>query len=145
MQRVLGITGAAPIWKASMEAIFANPRIMSMLGESGQAPVDGFAQVPGISRVQICDLASLRAGGHCRPQFEWAAVETFRPDSEAVFGHFAIHGSGAERCGLPFGAGRTSPSSAMFRVERSPELASMIRTWAATNGIPVAPPPCLGH
>ena len=140
MRNVLGITGAAPIWKAAMEAAIADPRLMLALGE-GSPPVDGFEAPPGIERVQVCRLASLGQGGDCASVGEWVDASRYRPDAETVFGRFELSGSGPGRCSLADGG---AGGRAMLRVDRPSDMAATVREWAARNGVTVAPPPCLG-
>ncbi|MCB9175624.1 MAG: transglycosylase domain-containing protein [Caldilineae bacterium] len=140
MRNVLGITGAAPIWKAAMEAAIADPELMLDLG-SGQPPVDGFEKPPGIEQVQVCRLDSLGSGGSCASVGEWVDASRYRPDPEAVFGQFQLSGSGAARCSLEAGGSGGRP---LLRVDRSSDMAATVRDWAAKHGVAVAPPLCLG-
>jgi penicillin-binding protein 1C len=53
MRNVSGVTGAAPIWNAFMEAVLANPRMLKLLDAPADASGWEFEPPPGIVRQEI--------------------------------------------------------------------------------------------
>ncbi len=146
MRDVLGITGAAPIWHDAMEATFADPAVMRILGD-GNLPDDGFRQPGAIVHAPVCDLHTLTVDGKCRRREEvFAAVATFT-DLGTVFdwvnarSQTTAAAGDAGLCAVPDGApgGRRQ---VFLNVPGDPHLAPQVREWAGHHGIRVAPPPC---
>jgi penicillin-binding protein 1C len=129
MRNVLGITGAAPIWHEAMETVFADPGLLSLLGD-GQPPADGFPAPPGIERHAVCDLASLTVAGSCRTLQEAFVTGT----AGAGYGRYRLRGG----CAVADPAG----GQTMLAPPHRPELASQVRQWAQRNGVLVAPAAC---
>ncbi|MGF1504938.1 MAG: transglycosylase domain-containing protein [Anaerolineae bacterium] len=57
---VSGLTGAAPLWNAAIEAIYADPDLAALLEAPGLPPLrEGFAQPAGLEQRPVCVLSSL--------------------------------------------------------------------------------------
>jgi hypothetical protein len=61
-QNVSGLSAAAPLWAAYMQAVYGDPELAAVLGSNGARPPDDFIEPPGLERRQICDLASVTPG-----------------------------------------------------------------------------------
>lgn len=120
---VLSSESAAPIWNAVMETIFADARLMALLG-GGRAPVDGFSQPEGIMRATACEPGTR---GRCQPIEEAMASVAAAGPSAACPGIDGQVGSG---------------NGSMLTVYRGGRVAEQITAWAASRGIPVALSPC---
>lgn len=59
---VSGLSAAAPLWAAYMQAVYGDPELAAVLGSNGARPPDDFIEPPGLERRQICDLASVTPG-----------------------------------------------------------------------------------
>jgi membrane peptidoglycan carboxypeptidase len=68
-----GLTGAAPIWNQVITGIYADPTIKENLKRGGQFLPDGQTPPQGLSRKQICNLATLKdPAPNCAPgRVEW--------------------------------------------------------------------------
>jgi hypothetical protein len=67
-QNVSGLSAAAPLWAAYMQAVYGDPELLSVLDNNGARPPDDFIAPPGLETRQICDLASVAPGaGDCLP------------------------------------------------------------------------------
>ncbi|UCG26152.1 MAG: transglycosylase domain-containing protein [Chloroflexota bacterium] len=80
---VSGLTAAAPLWSAYMQAIYSDPELMAVLETNGARPPDDFRAPPGLEQRQICDLASVAPGAtECAlTDSEWFLAS----DSELAF------------------------------------------------------------
>jgi len=67
MRNVSGVTGAAPIWHAFMEAVLADPELLAALGASDDPAAWEFAPPGGVVRVPLA----------CPPQISCPAEEWF--------------------------------------------------------------------
>jgi membrane peptidoglycan carboxypeptidase len=134
MRNVLGITGAAPIWRETVETVFADERLMRLLGD-GQAPRHGFAVPAGITRAQVCHLPTLVSNGACRLRDESFAAGGATRDEQMTFGYFASASGCATRV-----ANSTLGRLALLAPEH-PRVASEVRGWWRGSP-PVAAPPC---
>jgi membrane peptidoglycan carboxypeptidase len=141
MRNVLGITGAAPIWNAAMEAAFADEDLMLMLGDHAM-PRDGFERPIGLASAEVCDLLTLTSAGDCRRYTEWYPLTGLPEGRQPAFGAFTLGQEGAGRCAMAVGSPEVSGSSIMLNVARPPGMAATIRDWASSRGVRVAPPPC---
>ncbi len=66
-QNVSGLSAAAPLWAAYMQAVYADPELAAALNSDGARPPDDFIAPPGLETRQICDLASVTPGAaDCR-------------------------------------------------------------------------------
>jgi len=133
MRDVMGITGAAPIWQAAMEAAFADERLLRTLGD-GQLPRDGFQAPSTVLRGSICNLESLARGGGCQPQSEYFNSRYPVGDEGQNFGYFQ-----------PTAGGCLAGGVAMVLVARPAWLAGGIREWSAQAGYRLAPADCDGR
>lgn len=133
MRDVLGITGAAPIWHASMEAAFADERLMRDLGD-GLPPRDGFDMPAGVVSGQTCDLDTLARGGACQLRSEYFNSRFPVGDEGQNIGFFQ-----------PTAGGCFAGDVAMVTVQRPAWLADGIRSWAERAGYRLAPADCDGR
>ncbi len=133
MRDVLGITGAAPIWQAAMEAAFVDERLLRTLGD-GQLPRDGFQAPAGVVVGGTCDLELLARGGGCQARSEYFNSRFPVGDEGQAFGYFQSSGGACLEGG-----------SAMVMVARPPWLSVGIHDWAARAGYRLAPPDCDGR
>ncbi len=128
MRNVLGITGAAPIWQAAMEAAFADPALMTILGD-GRPPADGFSPPPGITMVPTCQLELVARGGGCQ--------EVLAPFNS----RFPAGDAGSNLLAFGAGGGACNQGGGLL-VLRPPWLADGIRRWAGQSGFSLAPADC---
>ena len=61
-QNVSGLTAAAPLWSAYMQAIYSDPELVAVLNSNGARPPDEFVAPPGLEKRQICDLTTVAPG-----------------------------------------------------------------------------------
>jgi peptidoglycan glycosyltransferase len=61
-QNVSGLSAAAPLWSAYMQAIYSDPELMAVLESNGARPPDEFVAPSGLEQRQLCDLASVAPG-----------------------------------------------------------------------------------
>ncbi|MGD2078404.1 MAG: transglycosylase domain-containing protein [Chloroflexota bacterium] len=61
-QNVSGLTAAAPLWAAYMEAVYGDPEFTAVLNNNGARPPDEFIAPPGLERREICALSSITPG-----------------------------------------------------------------------------------
>ncbi|MCL4869450.1 MAG: transglycosylase domain-containing protein [Anaerolineae bacterium] len=88
MVGVSGLTGAAPLWSTYMQAVYASPELVTVLGHQGAQPPTEFIPPPGLEQRPLCNLSSVTAGAtECsRAGTEWfltqsiAAPPTPAPD-----------------------------------------------------------------
>jgi len=62
MLNISGLSGAAPLWSAYMQAIYSDHDLLSVLDSNGARPPDGFVPPSGLEKRQICDISSLTIG-----------------------------------------------------------------------------------
>lgn len=62
MLNVSGLTGAAPLWSAYMQAVYGDYDLLSDLAGDGAQPPSEFVPPAGLERRNICDLASITIG-----------------------------------------------------------------------------------
>ena len=134
MRNVLGITGAAPIWHDTVEAVFADRRLMRLLGD-GELPPPGFPIPAGVTRSEVCSLSGLLGGAGCRPRSEAFAAHGPTRDDQHTVGYFARDGACDSRVSGP-GQG----TLALLAPEH-PRVAEEVRRWWRGSP-PVAAPPC---
>ena len=144
MRNVAGITGAAPVWHDTMEALFGSEELLVELGDGRFPPFD-FAPPPGLVRAEVCDLATFAVGGGCRAYSEVFAAGRRVGDPGAAYDLFALRrpgvgDGGGAMCAFP----DRSSGRAMLLPPRQAELAQQVRRWAGTRGFDVAPPLCAG-
>ncbi len=137
MRNVLGITGAAPIWRDTVEAVFSDPALMSMLGD-GTPPRPGFPVPSGITRANVCDLNILLRERRCQPRGESFAAGGPTRDEALAFGYFNGIGDCGSRVDGP-NNGRMA-----LLAPRHAVVAASVRGWWRGRSIPVAPPSCGG-
>ncbi|MEN8197743.1 MAG: penicillin-binding transpeptidase domain-containing protein, partial [Pseudomonadota bacterium] len=66
MLNVTGLTGAAPLWSAYMQAVYSDYDLLAVLANDGLQPPVDFAPPAGLEQRPICDLASVSIGaGEC--------------------------------------------------------------------------------
>lgn len=131
MRNVLGITGAAPIWQAAMEAAFADPALMLALGD-GVMPADGFQAPAGVTMAPICLLDLVARGGACQEQ-----LSPFNA-------RFPMGDFGSNVSAFGAGGGACAQGGGLL-VLRPPWLAQGIRRWAAGAGYALAAEGCDGR
>jgi membrane peptidoglycan carboxypeptidase len=61
-KNVSGLTAAAPLWSAYMQAVYDDPDLKVVLGDHGARPPDDFIPPPGLERRDLCDLTSVTPG-----------------------------------------------------------------------------------
>ncbi|MDT8304638.1 MAG: transglycosylase domain-containing protein [Anaerolineae bacterium] len=80
---ISGLTGAAPLWSAYMQAVYADPALRKALAVNGTQPPDWYTPPPGLERRTLCNLNSVVPGTEqCQPgREEWFLVldETATP------------------------------------------------------------------
>ena len=62
MTNISGLTGAAPLWSAYMQAVFSDNELPTVLMNNGARPPVGFIRPPGLVEKSICDLDSITIG-----------------------------------------------------------------------------------
>lgn len=74
---VTGLTGAAPLWSAYMQAVYGNPDLQTALLVNGASPASNFTPPAGLEQRSICTLASVTAGAtECSlSDSEWFLVD----------------------------------------------------------------------
>jgi penicillin-binding protein 1C len=87
MMNVSGLTGAAPLWSAYMQAVYSDYDLLAVLANDGVQPPADFAVPAGLEQKPICDLASVYLG----------ATDCALTDSE----HFLTGDSGAAPATAP--------------------------------------------
>jgi membrane carboxypeptidase/penicillin-binding protein PbpC len=112
MQGATGLSGAAPIWQAFMEAAMADPALLAVVDASADPAAWQFQPPPGVEQLGQCPpLLACRQGGEYFTDawLEQTAGEPLR--DSAVYGAFASvysEGEGLRRqigyCGEPFTA-----------------------------------------
>lgn len=92
MLNISGLTGAAPLWRDYMQAIYSNHDLLQRLSADGTAPATEFAVPPGLEQRPLCNIASVTVGAmECSPAGEeWFLVEagtaaTPPPATDMVF------------------------------------------------------------
>jgi 1A family penicillin-binding protein len=78
MINVSGLTGAAPLWSAYMQAVYSDYDLMAALTTNGAQPPTEFVAPAGLEERTICTLASVTVGAvECnRGDSEWFLVQT---------------------------------------------------------------------
>jgi penicillin-binding protein 1C len=94
MVNISGLTGAAPLWSAYMQAVYGNYDLLNVLAGNGAQPPTEFVSPPGLEQRPLCSLASITPGAtDCQPGGqEWFLTEetpdgtapTSTPDPELV-------------------------------------------------------------
>ncbi|MCA9940660.1 MAG: transglycosylase domain-containing protein [Anaerolineales bacterium] len=81
MINVSGLTGAAPLWSAYMQAVYADFDLVARLAGGGAQPPTAFVQPAGLAQKPLCALSSVTPGaGDC----VYAGNEWFlQPDVDA--------------------------------------------------------------
>jgi membrane peptidoglycan carboxypeptidase len=59
---VSGLTGAAPLWSAYMQAVYGDPALQTTLAQEGVPPPAGFAAPAGMEQRPICTILSVTIG-----------------------------------------------------------------------------------
>jgi len=62
MINVSGLTGAAPLWSAFMQAVYSDYDLLSVLSGAAAQPPSEFVPPAGVERRNICDLRSIAIG-----------------------------------------------------------------------------------
>jgi penicillin-binding protein 1C len=62
MVDISGLTGAAPLWSAYMQAVYSNSDFVSRLAVNGQQPPADFIRPPGLTERPVCALESAAIG-----------------------------------------------------------------------------------
>ena len=90
MVDISGLTGAAPLWSAYMQAVYSDYELLAVLGEGEAQPPTEFVAPAGLERRGLCDLDAVTPGADvCQPEGEeWflsgqaeAATATAAPDT----------------------------------------------------------------
>ena len=91
MIEVSGLTGAAPLWSTYIQAVYANPELVSVLASNGAQPPTEFVPPPGLEERPLCDVTSVTLGAtDCvRSGSEWfltatSTIPTPAPDPNLV-------------------------------------------------------------
>jgi len=81
MVDVSGLTGAAPLWSAYMQAVYASDALPAVLQVNGAAPAREFAPPAGLEQRSLCAIESVTPGAaECRPgQDEWFLMRDTPP------------------------------------------------------------------
>jgi hypothetical protein len=88
MTDIDGRTGAAPLWAAFMQAVYADDQLRRTLAYDGRLPALEFERPAGITRRLLCALSSVTPGSSdCRVnQSEWFLDTPPTPTGEAMLG-----------------------------------------------------------
>jgi len=62
MLNISGLTGAAPLWSAYMQAVYNNYDLLAPLGNDDAQPPSEFTPPAGLEQKNICDLSSISLG-----------------------------------------------------------------------------------
>ena len=172
MRNTSGVTGAAPIWRAFMETVFADPGLEAVVRRPGE-PMD-FPRPEGLVEAPICELSSLDFGPDCPVMRTELFIDPTRPVTIGLPASGPLvqpEVSASTGITLPVdpawtvaqviplapaqGPDRPAPllctttlggtPMAVIRVPEDPEEAARAREWAAEKGIPAEPPPCEGQ
>jgi penicillin-binding protein 1C len=86
MLNVSGLTGAAPLWSAFMQAVYSDYDLMNVLVNAVAQPPSEFVPPPGLERREICDLASITIGStECNlTDSEWFLADEGGPVPETL-------------------------------------------------------------
>lgn len=86
MVNVSGLTGAAPLWNAYMQAVYNNYELLDVLGEGEQILSPAFAPPAGLARETLCAIPSITLGAvDCAPgRQEWVLVDEAGGNPTAV-------------------------------------------------------------
>jgi penicillin-binding protein 1C len=79
---ISGLTGAAPLWSAYMQAVYADPALHGALATNGMQPPAWYSPPPGLEQRTLCNIRSVVPGAEqCQPGMpEWfLAVEQTAP------------------------------------------------------------------
>ncbi len=136
MRNVLGITGAAPIWRDVMERLHADADVLASFG-GGAPPVEGFPRPANIVTAPVCDLSTLTADGRCARRDEVFAAGRRAGDDGVAFAWFDP-GGGTCFDG-PAGAGAARVG--LFLPPSGPVQEAALE-WARQHGTLIAPPGC---
>jgi penicillin-binding protein 1C len=80
MVNISGLTGAAPLWSAYMQAVYSNSDFISRLAVNGQPPPADFIRPPGLTERPLCALASATIGStECAPAGNELFLESSLP------------------------------------------------------------------
>lgn len=82
MVDVTGLSGAAPLWSAYMQAVYADEGLRSVLAVDGSQPPDWYTPPPGLEQRTLCVIESVVPGAEqCQPgPQEWfLQVEASQP------------------------------------------------------------------
>lgn len=83
MVNISGLSGAAPLWSAYMQAVYADESLRTALAVDGVQPPDWYAPPPGLERRTLCTISSVVPDAEaCQPgREEWFMVleETATP------------------------------------------------------------------
>jgi hypothetical protein len=73
---ISGLSGAAPLWSAYMQAVYADSSLRNALAVDGVQPPDWYSPPPGLERRTLCNISSVVPGAeHCQPgREEWFLV-----------------------------------------------------------------------
>jgi hypothetical protein len=76
MINITGLTGAAPLWSAYMQAVYADDGLRRTLAVDGLQPEPWYAPPPGLEQRPLCDIRTVVPGAEqCQPgRTEWFLV-----------------------------------------------------------------------
>ncbi|HEX6384669.1 MAG TPA: transglycosylase domain-containing protein [Anaerolineae bacterium] len=80
MINISGLTGAAPLWRDYMQAVYSNYDLLETLSVNGAAPATEFGMPAGLEQRPLCSIASVTIGAtECSP----GGSEWFLADASA--------------------------------------------------------------
>ncbi|MCA9973888.1 MAG: hypothetical protein KC425_26935, partial [Anaerolineales bacterium] len=88
MLDISGLTGAAPLWRDYMQAVYADYDLLAALAVDGMPPNNEFVPPAGLEQRPLCALSSVTAGAaDCAPAgSEWLLSESLAPKTPAPAG-----------------------------------------------------------
>jgi membrane peptidoglycan carboxypeptidase len=141
MRDVLGITGAAPIWHDSMEAVLGNEPLRIALGDGGP-PLTEFEAPPSVARSPRCAIATLGVDGACTTVDEYLPLDADARLADAFAWYRVRAAAGGGQCSEPLAPGE--PGGQIFlNPPTDAAVDAQVRGWAASRGILLAPPRCV--
>jgi membrane peptidoglycan carboxypeptidase len=136
MRDVLGITGAAPIWHDSMEAVAADADLLLELG-NGRVPTPDFPRPESVVETQVCEIPTLGVDGTCTTRSEYVPAAVFSDMRALAYGWYTTQGG----CSQPV-AYQSPGSTLRLKGLTHPDLAPQVAAWARGRGIQAAEAPC---
>lgn len=86
MLHISGLTGAAPLWSAYMQAVYSDYDLLASLTVNGMPPANEFVPPSGLEKRPLCRLSSVVVGATDCTQSgsEWFLTESLERDDHAA-------------------------------------------------------------